>query len=286
MRRISFLMLILFTCLVSAQWVRAQDSIITFDAPGAGTGAGQGTQAIDLSPAGSIVGYYADASGVFHGFLRAPGGAFTTIDAPGAGTGASQGTFAYSLNQPGAITGFYVDASNVAHGFLLARNGTFTSFDAPGAGIGAGQGTVAGNINPVGTIAGYYIDASSVEHGFVRAPDGTVTSFDAPGAGTGAGQGTFTAIAIGINQAGAISGAYSDSSFVIHSYVRAADGTITTFDAPGAGTGAFQGTNNSGLNPAGATMGVYHCRHIAARSRNRTQRVRYISSSGVSQKPK
>src|ERR1022692_4418339 len=32
--------------------------------------------------------------------------------------------------------------------------------------------------------------------------------------------------------------------------------------------------------------GVFHCRHVAALSRNRTQRVKPISTSGVSQNPK
>jgi hypothetical protein len=42
----------------------------TFDVPGAGTGAGQGTFTYCNNPAGAITGYYIDASGVSHGFLR------------------------------------------------------------------------------------------------------------------------------------------------------------------------------------------------------------------------
>jgi hypothetical protein len=34
-----------------------------------------------------------------------------------------------------------------------------------------------------------------------------------------------------------IAGDYADASFVFHGFVRAANGTITTFDAPDAGTG-------------------------------------------------
>ena len=37
--------------------------------------------------------------------------------------------------------------------------------------------------------------------------------------------------------------------------MRAPDGTFTTFDAPGAGTGLFQGTNPFSINPAGAIAG-------------------------------
>jgi hypothetical protein len=45
-------------------------TITTFDAPGAGTGAGQGTFPDQNDPSGGITGYYIDGSGVYHGFLR------------------------------------------------------------------------------------------------------------------------------------------------------------------------------------------------------------------------
>ena len=38
----------------------------------------------DIDNHGRIVGEYLDAAGIFHGFLRDPGGTFTTIDVPGA----------------------------------------------------------------------------------------------------------------------------------------------------------------------------------------------------------
>jgi hypothetical protein len=44
---------------------------------------------------------------------------------------------------------------------------------------------------------------------------------------------------------------------VFRGYLRAPDGTITTFDAPGAGTGYFQGTYPANNNPAGAITGNY-----------------------------
>ena len=96
-------------------FVRAPNgAITTFDVPGAGTGAFQGTLPQSISSAGTIVGYYFDASNVSHGFVRASDGAITTFDPPG-----SQGTFPASFNPPGAIVGYYLDASNVIHGFLL-----------------------------------------------------------------------------------------------------------------------------------------------------------------------
>src|SRR5260370_35250293 len=62
-----------------------------------------------------------------------------------------------------------------------------------------------------------------------------------------------------INPAGAITGYYVDVNFVGHGFLRATNGTLTTFDAPGAGTTGFlqQGTAPASINPAGAIMGLY-----------------------------
>jgi hypothetical protein len=48
-----------------------------------------------------------------------------------------------------------------------------------------------------------------------------------------------------------------DANSVSHGFLRAPDGAITTFDAPGAGTGAFQGTEPLGINSKGAISGSY-----------------------------
>ena len=104
---------------LSANTNERNTSFITFDVPGAGTGPFQGTFGIANNPAGAITGYYADASNLNHGFLRAPDGTLTTFDAPGAGTGPGQGTFPFCNNPAGAITGWFADANNVNHGFLV-----------------------------------------------------------------------------------------------------------------------------------------------------------------------
>src|SRR5205823_1590675 len=239
-----------------------QPTFTTFDAPGAGTGADQGTIPFDITPAGEITGFTRDAAFARHGFVRARNGAIAVFDAPDAGTGAGQGTRAYSQNPAGAITGWYSEATDVVHAYVRAANGSFTVFDAPGAGTGPfPQGTLSyGGINPAGAIAGYYTDDSNVSHGFLRAPDGAFTTFDAPGAGTGDGQGTFAPIfGFNINPQGTITGNYIDASNVSHGFVRAPNGTLTTFDAPGAGTttDSFQGTYPSSINQAGAICGAY-----------------------------
>src|SRR4029077_19277380 len=214
--------------------LRPQPTIITFDAPGAGTGPFLGTYPLAINPAGVIAGQVVDANNVIHGFVRDANGAITTFDAPDAGTDPGLGTTAWSINPGGVIAGDFSVASNeppfgfAAHGFVRAANGAMATFDVPGAPI-----TTVNNINPEGVITGRYIDASIVIHGYVRTPDGTITTFDVPGAGTGPGQGTFPGLVDCINPAGAITGGYVDASNVFHAYVRAPEGTITTFDVPG-----------------------------------------------------
>jgi len=114
-----------------------------------------------MVPSGAIAGWDIDATGVFHGFVRAKGRGIKTFDAPGAGKGRGYGTVAYGINPSGAITGEYDDPGNVFHGFLRATDGRIKTFVAPGAGTGYGQGTFANSINPAGTIAGYYSDAAT-----------------------------------------------------------------------------------------------------------------------------
>ena len=144
---------------LSAQTIR------TIDAPGAGTGPGQGTNALDINASGTIIGFSRDANDVRHGFVRSRNGRFTIFDAPGAGTAPGQGTRAYSVNPSGTITGFFTDSANVAHGYVRSNQGVITVIDAPGAGTGPGQGTFPFNspqlINPNGAITGYYTDSAS-----------------------------------------------------------------------------------------------------------------------------
>jgi len=178
-----------------------------------------------INPAGTVTGAYYDAGGVQHGFVRAPGGKITALDVPGAGTDGSQGqgTWGTSINTEGTVTGGYVTGDNVTHGYVRSPDGRITTFDVPGAGTDGSQyqGTVPEAINDTGIITGEYIDSNDVQHGFVRASDGRITKFDAPGAGneTGSYEGT---VPLAINTGGEITGAYFDSNYVLHAFVRLA----------------------------------------------------------------
>jgi len=262
MRR-HFLVLILPTFFASAA-MAAGPKIITFDAPGAGTGPGQGTQGSFVNSAGTVLGYYFDSNFNYHSFLRTPNGDVITISPPGAGSGAYQGSGGWGMSQASRIAGDYVDVNCVEHGYILEPGGQFITFEAPGAGTasnpcdydpwGGLQGTTVGDMNWAGESAGIVLDANNVWHGLLRAPDGKFTTFEAPGAGNGPFQGTWVNFGEGLNGLGTATGWYIDENSATHAYVRTADGGIATFDGPGEGV---QYTAGISTDWRGATVGPY-----------------------------
>jgi hypothetical protein len=271
-------------------------SFITFDPPGS-----THTNPSAIAPDGTVTGYYVDAGGVQHGFLRTPTGSITSFDPPG-----STLTQPTSIAPTGEITGVYCVAGAPGctffaanHGFVRASNGTFTTFDAPVPNLFASIYTLFGgappSINPAGAVAGTYFDESGGEHGLLRAGNGTLTTIDAPGS-TGntevlainpsgvivgdlfccAGfvrthSGSFTTIESpdicpgtsiptgGINPAGAIAGITADPSCsVTLGFLRAIDGTITTFGVPGAIFITPQAINPAGVIAGGFLTSAFH----------------------------
>jgi hypothetical protein len=103
---------------VAATTGATAQTFTTFEAPGSGNGAGQGTVGSGINTAGDIAGYYLDASTVSHGFVRAADGTISRFSVKKAGNGFGQGTFGSGINTGGDIAGSYIDASNVYHGFL------------------------------------------------------------------------------------------------------------------------------------------------------------------------
>jgi hypothetical protein len=69
---------------------------------------------------------------------------------------------------------------------------------------------------------------------------------NAPGAGTAP---------FSLNFFGAVAGAYYDSSFAAHGFVRLHNGEVATFHAPHAGTVAGQGTHPSTNNASDQVTG-------------------------------
>jgi hypothetical protein len=250
-------------------WVRSVEGRTTaFEAPGANTtpGSYNGTSPSAINDLGAITGSYSDAIGLYHGFLRSPDGKFTTFDVSGAG---ANGTFPIGLNLEGAVVGYALDSNYLFHAFLRTSDGKIYAFVGPNScdtGTSTGcYGNEVTAINSWGTSVGNFMDnrGNFVGHGLIRRADGKLTTFEAPGAGTATDQGTSCpGCASGLNQWGAIAGIYTDSNNVYHGFLRSPNGEFTTFDAPGAGTGSYEGTGcpsdcPTSLNDSGAIMGTY-----------------------------
>jgi hypothetical protein len=262
MKRISILLLIFYTCSALAAWPQAQvqgkHKIIEFEAPGAGTGSGQGTEPITIDSAMNIVGYYIDSNGVYHGFLRHPHGHFTTVDDPNAGTGSGLGTLPNTIvyySSGNWITGLYIDPNGVLHGFQRDPKGNFTDIDDPDAGTGAGQGTAGQIMNRAGEVGALYIDSNGVYHD-VLLENGTFTNWDCLQAGTGPGQGTLNYPWM-LNSKGEVTAECLDSNNVWHGSIRYPKGKIIDFDAPGWGSGYNEGTWPASINNRGWIVGGY-----------------------------
>src|ERR1039457_1726381 len=102
-----------------------------------------------------------------------------------------------------------------------------------------------------GMLASWVLLAMIGVAGSARASTPVLTEFDVPGAGVDVQQGTYP---LGINPAGVIVGYYVDASDICHGFVRLTDGTITTFDAPGASTVE---TTAQAINPSGTVTGFF-----------------------------
>jgi hypothetical protein len=240
-----------------------EGAFTTFDAPGS---VGY-TNPVAINLESGIVGYYGDQNGQARAFLRHPDGTFETWSGPDACTSAPPGGFcggtaAFSINVFGTVAGGYGDTNLVSHVLIRTPAGKLQSVSVPGAGTGSGQGTgcpgCSRGLNVFGTIASYYIDGNNVVHGFLSAPAGKFITFDAPGEGP-QGVGCAADCPIGLNDWGAITGIYLDANNVYHGFLRSPDGTVTTFEAPGADTtaGDFNGTFPYSINDQGVITGYY-----------------------------
>jgi len=257
MRRISILLLVFFTWFTLAAWSQARPQWEnTISAPGAGTGAGQGTWVNTINSLGEVAGWYVDGNNVYHGFISSLRGEITDVNAWPAGTAAYQGTLIEGMNSAGVTTGYYADSNNVYHGFVRAPDGQLRVINVPSAGTAAYQGTLASNINAAGAVLGIFIDASYNEHYFLYSPYNGFTIFDAPDEGAGV-----SALGWGypdeLNDLGAAVGMFIDGNNIFHGWLRTPDGEITRIDVPAAGTASGEGTYVLSINWKGLIVGGY-----------------------------
>ena len=235
----------------------ANGAFVTFDAPGAVDGTSLfAPQAINAE--GAVAGSYFDANFVGHSFLREPNGALTTFDPPGA----VNGSFPTAITANGTILGVSnpFGISNPPFdsgpGFVRTRSGAFKDITGPGGLSGQYDPNIfagaALSINPPGDIAGTYFQGNAY-HVFLLSKNGQYTTFDAANYPPCC----IYSSPVGINPSGTITGAFNDGFSIYHGFLRTRDGTVATFDAPGAGTGSFQGTMPLGITPGGLIAGTY-----------------------------
>jgi hypothetical protein len=161
------------------------------------------------------------------------------------------------------ILGVYFDAGFNSLGFQRESSGSFTVITGPGGLFGQQDpyiffGAVL-SITPGGEIAGTYFRpiAGNPFGGdyrvFLLSKNGQYTTFDAA---------NYPPCCIfwppsGITPAGTVTGTLNDGHGVYRGFLRTPDCAVTVFDAPGAGTGEFQGTVTIGITPAGVVAGAY-----------------------------
>ena len=117
-------------------------------------------QATGINNSSNVCGFYVDASGVNHGWVKIRGH-FTVLDYPG-----STGTQALGLNNKGLVVGVWTDTSNNSHGFVYTvATKSFVSVDDP-SGIGT---TIVNGINDNGVLVGFY-GTAPINSGFVASP--------------------------------------------------------------------------------------------------------------------
>jgi hypothetical protein len=104
-----------------------------------------------------ISGYYVDATGNPHGFIK-NGANYTTLDAPGAAY-----TIGNSINNLSTVAGLFVNPDTSHHGFIWSK-GKFITVDAN---VPGSIGTEWIGLNDNGDLAGIYFDASHAPHAVI-----------------------------------------------------------------------------------------------------------------------
>jgi probable HAF family extracellular repeat protein len=123
-------------------WDPATLSYSFFAVPGA---AEYTTSPSCINDKNQVAGYFADANGMYHGFLKEYD-TYTTIDVPGATE-----TFPDGINNLGTIEGQWDNADYTAQGFLITSAGHFVNLDHPGP-----EMTAIVGINDRGDVCGGY----------------------------------------------------------------------------------------------------------------------------------
>jgi hypothetical protein len=191
--------------------------------PGGGTSAA----AFGINDAGIIVGQYATAAGKTPGYVL-NGTTLTTINAPSRPNTVN----AQGINGNGLIVGFYMGTDGQDHGFMSHYNPGSPPSTLTGTAIA--DPTIPTNVpgepgatfvfsqvlgvNDQGIAVGYYGDSTLSQHGFIYNTHTGVYSFlDDPSEGFH--NGVEVTQITGINNAGEITGFYTDANGLAHGFV-------------------------------------------------------------------
>ncbi len=158
----------------------------------------------------------------------------------------------------GTTAGFSIEADGTRRALVRDGNGFIDVFDAPGADRGNNLGTRAYAMNSSGDVVGFYNGVNKPRTGFIRDRRGNFTILRTPGPPLrDPGRVLF---ASSINDAGVVSGIFTDEVGLNHGFIRNRGGRISIFDVPRmvsttTGSGCCQQGYGS-LNQAGDLVGV------------------------------
>jgi probable HAF family extracellular repeat protein len=207
----------------------------TFQYPGA-----EYTIALGINDSNTVVGTFANTDGQAHGFFLVNGKKFVQYDVSG-----SSGTAIHGINKAGDFAGT-AGSEGFYQGFV-SIGGVVTTF------MASGRPTEAYGINGSNNAVGYFVNSqASGTHGFLRDGAGNITQIDYPG--------SISTLCSGINDAGTITGVYTDTRGVDHGFVRA-NGNYRTV-----GPAYIAAINNHGsivgsfVTKSGETYGFLHLR--------------------------
>ncbi len=190
------------------------------------------TQVVAINSAGDTAGFYVDAMGNNHGFVKI-GTTFTTIDDP------SGPTFnqLLGLNNLGTAAGYYQNSMGRQFAYTVTNLTSSPAFTAV-PDLPSNTDAQATGVNDAGLIVGFYV-AGGTTYGYVVNPStNAFTSLQFPGS-------TFTQ-ALGENNNGMVVGDYMDSGGATHGFVYSG-GSFTSVDDPlGIGSTVINGINDQG----------------------------------------
>jgi hypothetical protein len=209
-------------------------------------------QTAGIDSAGGVAGTYADAKGVFHGFVRSARGNFDPVDVPGSGSAKGEGTEIAGITPGGVIVGGFETSAKVAVGFI-DRGGQITRVVEGSAGHRPNDGTAVEFFSSVGGYGGVYIGPDRRAHGWYRQQGRTHVVNDPALGKVAANLGTQL---VGIDARGRFYGIASPSSATTEAF-SVLNGRFSTIRDPLQNHGTSGETVLLGVNAAGVVVGFY-----------------------------